>query len=161
MTDVLKLCAGFPRRELAAGERILAEGTASGALFVLVSGALEVRKGPVRVTLVDEPGAFLGEISVLLGTTPTADVVAVRPTTVLVLSDPAAVIHANPALALAIARLLARRLQAVTTYLADIKRQYGGAGGHLGVMDKVLVEITRMRPRSLEPGSERKDVPDY
>lgn len=78
-----------------------------------------------------------------------------------VVEDAAAAIIAKPEIALAIGRLLARRLEALTGYLADIKRQYAGTGGHLELMDKVLGELISMRPRSIDLGSERSDVPDY
>jgi len=161
MDDVLALCAGFPERTFAPGEVLLREGASSGTLFVLTDGAVQVRKGAVVITTVDAPGSFVGEISAMLGTPHTADVIADRPTRALVIEDAAATIAATPALAIAIGRLLARRLQAVTSYLADIRRQYADADGHLAMMDKVLGELISTRPRSLDLGSERPDVPDY
>lgn len=140
---------------------LLAEGGRSGSLFVLVSGRVEVRKGELTVTSVAEPGAFLGEISALLGTPTSADVVAVEPTELLVLEDAEDAVANDPQLTLAIARLLARRLQAVTSYLGDLRRQYADLDGHLSMMDSVLSELSSMRPRDIEPGSERDDVPDY
>jgi CRP/FNR family transcriptional regulator, cyclic AMP receptor protein len=161
MDDVLSLCAGLPIRTFAPGEVLLAEGSPGGAMYVLVRGAVEVRKDGGTLVRIDDPGAFLGEISALLGVPRSADVVAVEATEVRVIEDPTAVLAAEPELVLAIARLLAHRLRAVTSYLADLKRQYGGAGGHLGLMDQVLSELTAMRRTSLAPGSEREDVPDY
>jgi CRP/FNR family transcriptional regulator, cyclic AMP receptor protein len=161
MDDVLSLCAGLPVRILATGEVLLAEGSPGGAMYVLVRGAVEVRKDGGTLVRIDDPGAFLGEISALLGVPRSADVVAVEASEVRVIEDPTAVLAAEPELVLAIARLLAHRLRAVTSYLADLKRQYGGAGGHLGLMDQVLSELTAMRRASLAPGSEREDVPDY
>jgi CRP/FNR family transcriptional regulator, cyclic AMP receptor protein len=161
MDDVLELCAGLPTRTFRPGETLLSEGTPGSAMYVLVTGLVEVRKGAVAVTKVADPGSFLGEMSALLGTPYSADVVALEPTDVIVVEEAAAMVTSSPELALAIARLLARRLQAVTSYLGDIKRQYAGADGHLAMMDQVLSELIAMRPRSIEPGSERSDVPDY
>jgi CRP/FNR family transcriptional regulator, cyclic AMP receptor protein len=160
MDDVLALCSGLPSRTFEPGEVLLTEG-GRGEMFVLVNGRVEVRKGQVTVTSVSEPGSFLGEMAALLGTAPSADVVAVTPTEVLVVEDAAASVAENPELTLAIARLLARRLQAVTSYLGDLKRQYADLDGHLSMMDTVLSELTSMRPREIEAGSERDDVPDY
>jgi len=161
MDDVLALCSGLPSRTFEAGEVLLAEGGRGVAMFVLVTGRVEVRKGSVTVTSVSEPGAFLGEMAALLGTPTSADVVAVAPTEVLVVEDAAASVADNPQLTLAIARLLARRLHAVTNYLGDLKRQYADLDGHLSMMDTVLSELSSMRPRDIEAGSERDDVPDY
>ncbi len=161
MDDVLALCSDLPARIFAPGEVLLAEGTRGAAMFILVAGRVEVRKASVTVTSVSEPGAFLGEMAALLGTPASADVVAVAPTEVLVVEDAAASIADDPQLTLAIARLLARRLQAVTSYLGDLKRQYADLDGHLSMMDTVLSELTSMRPRDVEAGSERDDVPDY
>jgi CRP/FNR family transcriptional regulator, cyclic AMP receptor protein len=160
MDDVLALCSGLPSRTFEPGEVLLTEG-GRGEMFVLVNGRVEVRKGQVTVTSVSEPGSFLGEMAALLGTAPSADVVAVTPTEVLVVEDAAASVAENPELTLAIARLLARRLQAVTSYLGDLKRQYADLDGHLSMMDTVLSELSSMRPREIEAGSERDDVPDY
>ena len=161
MDDVLTLCRGLPSRTFAAGERLLVEGATGGTVFVLVTGRVEVRKGEVTITSVSEPGAFLGEIAALLGTPTSADVIATEPTEVLVIEHAATSISERPELTLAIARLLARRLQAVTSYLADLRRQYADQGGHLAMMDTVLADLISARLRDIEAGSERDDVPDY
>jgi CRP/FNR family transcriptional regulator, cyclic AMP receptor protein len=161
MDDVLTLCADLPTRALEPGEVLLREGSPGGALYVLARGAVEVRKEGGTLLRIDEPGAFLGEISALLGGPRSADVVAVEPSEVHVVEDPAAALAAEPELVLAIARLLAHRLRAVTSYLADLERQYGGTDGHLALMDQVLSELTSLRAPSISPGSEREDVPDY
>ena len=65
-------------------------------------------------------------------------------------------------LPLALARLLARRLQVMTTYLADIKQQYADHEGGLGMVDTVLgtPHADGRAPRS-ELGSERDPDPEY
>lgn len=161
MDDVLALCADLPTRVLATDEVLLADGSPAGELYVLARGAVEVRKDGETLLRIAEPGAFVGEISSLLGGSRTADVVAVEPSEVYVVEDPSAALAAEPELVLAIARLLAHRLRAVTSYLTDLKRQYGSAGGHLALMGQVLSELTAMRTSSITPGSERADVPDY
>ena len=71
-------------------------------------------------------------------------------------------VQRQPELTYAIARLLARRLSAVTAYLVDIKRQYADTNTHLALMDEVLANIIMMQPAApTAMGSERKDVPDY
>ena len=69
--------------------------------------------------------------------------------------------RARPELTLTVAKVLARRLVALTVYLVDIKRQYAGTGTHLAVMDRVLAELATLNGESDDLGSERRDVPDY
>ena len=125
-----------------------------------LSGELAARNG-VRVVTIKEPGAFLGEISAVLESAPTASVVAAEDSTVHVVNDASASVQRRPELTYAIAKLLARRLSAVTAYLVDIKRQYADSNTHLALMDEVLGNLIAMHPSLAEPGSERSDVPDY
>lgn len=159
--DVFALLDGMELHRFAAGETLLAEGPGTGSIYVLADGSVEIRKGDLVVASVSERGSFLGEISALVGSGHTASVVAREPTAAYLIPHATTAIEERPALALAIARLLARRLNAVTTYLADIKRQYGGEEGHLGLMDEVLSELLTMRTSTVAPGSAREDVPDY
>jgi CRP/FNR family transcriptional regulator, cyclic AMP receptor protein len=160
MSDVLALCEGLPRRGLATGERLVAEGERDTRMFVLESGSVAIHRDGVALTRVDEPGAFLGEMSVVLARPPTADVVALEPSSVVVIDDAAAALVDSPALLLAVARLLARRLDAVTGYLGDLKRQYADTDGHLGMMDEVLAALMSIRGPAMEAGSERGDLPE-
>lgn len=155
-------CAGLPLRQVAAGEALLREGQRDDRLYVLASGAFDVVRDGVRVVCIAEPGAFLGEMSAVLGAAPSADVVAAAPSQVHVIEQASQAVQSDPALALAIAQLLARRLQAVTAYLVDLQHQYAGTGSHLALMDQVLARLMQMQPGpALRPGSERRDLPDY
>lgn len=154
--------ADCPTRTLAAGEALLEEGVRTTSLYVLESGAVEVVRAGVRVVRIDEPGAFLGEIAALLDVAPTASVVALEPTVVREIANAVQRVQADPALTVAIARLLARRLHAVTAYLVDLRRQYAGTDSHLALMDQVLAQIMTLQGRPAAPsGSERDDVPPY
>jgi CRP/FNR family transcriptional regulator, cyclic AMP receptor protein len=162
MNDVLSLCGRLPERQVPAGARLIEEGVPMGRVYVLRSGGFEVVRNGVRVIAITEPGAFLGEISALLGTPPMADVVAMQDSVVHVIEDASAVARRNPELTFAIAQLLARRLQAVTSYLVDIKTQYADTDTHLGLMDQVLANLMAMQQAGgARRGSERGDVPDY
>ena len=161
MTDVLAMCSDLPEMRVAEGDRLIEEAVRMDRLYVLKSGAFEVVRNGVRIVLIDEPGAFLGEISAVLGSAPTASVVAIRDSTVHVLDDASASVQRRPDLIYVIAQLLARRLSAVTAYLVDIKRQYGDSNTHLALMDQVLGDLIAMHPGPFKPGSERSDVPDY
>ncbi|HEY3249073.1 MAG TPA: cyclic nucleotide-binding domain-containing protein [bacterium] len=68
-------------------QRILRQGFSGSNLYIILSGEAAVFvDGSQRATLAR--GDFFGEISVLLGEPPAADVVAVRPLRCLVLSAP-------------------------------------------------------------------------
>jgi len=161
MNEVLAMCNGLAQLDLAQGETLIKEGVRTDKLYVLKRGSLQVVRNGVRIVLIAEPGAFLGEISAVLGSAPTADVVAAQDSTVYVVDDASASVQKNPALTYAIARLLARRLSAVTAYLVDIKRQYADTNTHLALMDEVLGNLIAINPGAVRPGSERSDVRDY
>jgi CRP-like cAMP-binding protein len=74
----------FEERLFAEGERILRQGLSGSGFFVIVDGAVSVVvDGTPRATLVR--GDFFGEVSILLGESPVADVVALRSLRCLVL----------------------------------------------------------------------------
>ena len=83
MRDILEYCIGGAKRSVAAGAEVLHEGGRTGHLYVLIEGRLEVIKGDAVVASIAEPGAVLGEMSVLLDTPHTATVRAaqIRPST--------------------------------------------------------------------------------
>lgn len=69
------------------GQRVLRQGLAGSAFYVILEGEVAVRiDGQVRATL--GRGDYFGEVSVLLGDPPIADVVALRPVRSLVLAGP-------------------------------------------------------------------------
>lgn len=154
----------LPLLEVAPGTELIEEGVPTGRLYCVESGAFDVIRGGVRIVTIREPGAFLGEISALLGTAPSASVVATEPGRVWVIDDADHAIRDDPALLHAIAVLVARRLQAVTAYLVDIKRQYADTDSHLALMDQVLARLMTMpmgASGDSRMGSDRPDVPDY
>ncbi|KQP18214.1 Crp/Fnr family transcriptional regulator [Pseudorhodoferax sp. Leaf267] len=162
MTSALELCHGLPVQQVANGQTLLEEGVRTDRLYVLRTGSFAVVRHGVRVVRIGEPGAFLGEISAVLGSGPSASVVATEDSSVHVIEQAEAAVQRDPALTLLIAQLLARRLQAVTAYLVDIRQQYADTNTHLALMDQVLARLMEMQPgRGLPPGSERADVPDY
>jgi len=69
----------------AEGQRVLRQGLSGSNLYIILDGEAAVQiDGKQRTTL--GKGDFFGEISVLLGEPPNADVVAVRPMRCLVLA---------------------------------------------------------------------------
>lgn len=126
MSSILDMCRGASQKELARGTVLLPEGETSGHLYVLKSGSVEVLRGDTQVAVVEEPGALFGEMSVLLNRPHTATVRALTPVTVYTFDDAETFLRSNPEIAFHVGRLLAGRLNAATTYLADIKRQFEG-----------------------------------
>jgi CRP-like cAMP-binding protein len=157
--DVLALCSHLAERDLAEGAELMAEGTRSVLIHVLVSGTVGIYVGRVLVKRVSDPGSFLGEISALLEVPHTARVVALTPCQIRTMAADAVV--ENPEVLLAVARLLAARLSAMTGYLVDLRNQYADSGTQLGLMSDVLSELTSVRPSRVTLGSERADQPDY
>ncbi len=159
--ELLSLAQQFPRRSFEPGEVLLVDGESVQALFVLIEGALRIEKAGVAVAIMTEPGACVGEMSLLLGVPPTADVVASEKSVLAVIENARTLLEGEAGLALILARLLAERLQVMTTYLADIKRQYADHEGGLGMVDVVLGSLMQRAGARSEIGSERDPDPEY
>jgi CRP-like cAMP-binding protein len=159
MTEIVALCAGLPQRTFRAGEVLLDEGARAGVLYVLASGTVEVCKGDLQIATVGVPGAFFGEVSVLLDSPHMATVRALTDATLFVAADPLAFLQSRPVIALSLARLLAKRLQSVTSYLVDLKRQFEGHESHLSMVDEVLETLVHHQGKASTPGSDRHPDP--
>jgi CRP/FNR family transcriptional regulator, cyclic AMP receptor protein len=159
MRAVLDYCTGGIQRALPAGALVLHEGSKTGHLFVLLEGRLEVIKGDSVVAILTEPGAMLGEMSVLLDQPHTATVRAAADSVVYEFDDAAAFLREQPAVALLIARLLAQRLNVANTYLADLMHQYAGQGNHLSMVGELLQSMINLPPSQVSPGSDRQSDP--
>ena len=159
MRAVLDYCTGGLERKLPAGTVLIHEGSKTGHLFVLLEGRLEVIKGDSVVAVLTEPGAMLGEMSVLLDQPHTATVRGAADSVVYEFDDAAAFLLEQPAMALLIARLLAQRLNVANTYLADLMHQYAGQGNHLSMVGELLQSMINLPPTQVSPGSDRKSDP--
>jgi CRP/FNR family transcriptional regulator, cyclic AMP receptor protein len=154
------LSAHLPEREFATGDVVVHEGGLDGCLWVLISGRLQVRKGGVLVNTITRPGAIVGEISVLLGTAHSATVEATEPSVLRQAVDGQALLSSHPDIARLMAIGLAERLNFVTTYLADLKHQYGDAPG-LSMVSDVLSRLAQRQAPVVRPGSDRDPDPEY
>jgi len=77
----------FDEQWFSEGQRILRQGFTGTGLYVILEGQASVRiDGVDRATL--GKGDFFGDISILLGEPPVADVVALQPLRCLVLGGP-------------------------------------------------------------------------
>jgi CRP-like cAMP-binding protein len=155
MRAILDFCRDAPLEYFEHGDVLLKEGQKTGRLYVLAKGEIEVFRGGARVTVLSEPGSIVGEMSILLGVPHTATVRARGDVRAHAITDANAFLASHPGLALLIARLLAKRLNAATTYLADLKRQFAASGDHWSMVGEVLESLIHQQDEDFQPGSDR------
>jgi CRP/FNR family cyclic AMP-dependent transcriptional regulator len=159
VADLLALTAGLPEVVLAEGDVLIHDGTTTGSVWVLVEGALDIRKDGALINTIAEPGAAFGEISVLLGAGHSADVVAASPCRLRHAVDGRSFLLDRPEVLLLVAAGLARRLDLVTRYLADLRNQYAGTPGLEMVAD--VLQKLNAPGEPARPGSARDPDPEY
>jgi CRP-like cAMP-binding protein len=159
MNEILSQCQNMPERTFAAGEDLLREGERSGVIYILIDGMVEVLKGDIAVTTAAEPGAVFGEMSALLDAPHMATVRCLTPSRFHVATNAVEFLQLSPQVALGIARLLAKRLHSMTTYLADLKRQFEDHDDHLAIVDVVLEALAHHQDEEHSPGSDRDPDP--
>ncbi len=110
--QLLSVAGLFEETAIAEGERVLRQGLTGSGFYVILDGTADVRiDGTTRGTL--NRGDFFGEVSILLGEPPTADIVATSTLRCIVLG-PTAVqpfLLAHPPVMLRMLQALARRLR--------------------------------------------------
>jgi CRP-like cAMP-binding protein len=102
----------FSEESVPAGQRILRQGFAGTGFYVILDGQVAVRiDGEDRATL--GRGDFFGEMSLLLGEPPVADVVALGPLRLLHLGGPdlEGFLKRNPTVMYRMLQSVARRLR--------------------------------------------------
>ena len=102
----------FEERWYAEGERVLRQGLTGSAFHIILEGdATVIIDGQERATLAR--GDFFGEVSILLGEPPVADVVAKRALRCLVLAGPLVqpFLTAHPSVMYRMLQAQARRLR--------------------------------------------------
>jgi CRP/FNR family cyclic AMP-dependent transcriptional regulator len=102
----------FEERRFSEGERVLRQGVSGSAVYVILDGSASiVIDGQERATL--GRGDFFGEVSILLGEPPVADVVATQTLRCLVLAgaDVHQFLLANPPVMYRMLQAQARRLR--------------------------------------------------
>jgi CRP/FNR family cyclic AMP-dependent transcriptional regulator len=159
MASILDICVDAARKEFAAGAILLSEGETSGQLYILAEGSVEILRGDTRVAVVSEPGAVFGEMSVLLKRPHTATVRTTSPVGVFVFEDAESFLKSHPEIAFLLGRLLAERLNAATTYLVDLKRQFEGQRNHFGMVGEILETLIYQQHEDFMPGPEDEADP--
>lgn len=157
---MLELVDDLPEIELAAGTVLCSQGERSGSIWVLIDGALAVMKGDIEINRIELPGAIIGEVAVLLGIGNTATVTASTRCRLRVAIDGVALLESSPLITTTVAAGLAERLDFVSTYLADLKHQYGDAPG-LAMVGAVLDQLATRQGPPVRPGSARDPDPEY
>jgi len=155
MTDLLEFCADLPVESTSAGEVLIEEGAPPGRMFVLVSGSLTVERDGVPIARIDTAGAVFGEMSVVLGKPATATLRADSEVRVRVVDDPLTFLVEQPGAALAVLQTTASRLDGLTQYISDVKRQLAGSDGHLGMVGQILDTLVHHQGAPARPGSAR------
>jgi CRP/FNR family cyclic AMP-dependent transcriptional regulator len=155
MRTVLSFCHELPERLFGPGEVLLEENGRDGILYVLIEGEVEVLKGKTQVNTQSEPGAIFGELAVLLDIPHTATVKAVSPSRTYVIEYAGDFLQSHPDLTFQLAKLLAKRLSSITTYLVDLKSQFEDQQNHLGMVDEVLETLLNQQVEEHTPGSDR------
>ena len=131
--------AALPLASYGAGETVLAEGTKTGRLLILKSGAVGIFKGDIEFAQVAEPGAVFGELSALLDAPHSADVRALEKSEFHV-ADATALLGQDPAALLYVAMMLARRLDGANQMFLELKNQLA-SGEPPGLIDATLDKI--------------------
>ena len=107
----------FEEVMFAEGERVLRQGLTGSGFFIIVDGEASVRVDGVERAKLSR-GDFFGEASILLGESPIADVVALRPLQCIVLAGPQVeeFLVAHPRVLFRMAQAQARRLRSATRW---------------------------------------------
>jgi len=115
--ELQAVAQSFEEAFFADGERVLRQGMTGGGLYVILEGNASVRiDGDERARL--GVGEFFGEVSLLLGEPPVADVAAVGPLRCVVLAAPEveAFLLAHPRVMFRMLQAQARRLRNANRY---------------------------------------------
>lgn len=131
------------KKQYPKGALVFEEGDARKDIYILVGGGVEILKGGKRIALIVEEGAFIGEMSYLLGEARTASCLTVTQTELLIIPADKfeESVQKSPSLAVKLARALAARLYLTTKELSllknkhQVKEETGGLDEFLAKMD--------------------------
>jgi CRP-like cAMP-binding protein len=155
MRSVLSLCQGLPEKAFQRGDILMTEGGSDRLIYVLIEGGVDIYKRDILVSSQFEPGAIYGELAVLLDVPHTATVKAATNSRAYVVEEGNDFLRSHPDMSFQLASLLARKLNSITSYLADLKHQFKDRDDHLGMVDEVLESLLHEQVEELEPGSVR------
>ena len=154
MADILDYCEGKEAKTFKPGDVLIKEGGQDGKLYVLIEGQVEVLRKDTQVSYIDEPGSIFGEMSVLLDMPYSATVRALSSTRAYVIDDAIKFLMSDPAIAIDVASLLARRLYYTTSYLVDLQQQAAGKREDLDLVDRILAQLVQ-KPEEAAKGKKK------
>ena len=110
--ELIEVALSADEREAPVGDSLTEEGRGGREFFVLVEGAVVVKRGGRKLADLG-PGDWFGEIAILTYKPRTATVTAISPVRLLVISDRAfrRVVETTPRIALNVLRSVAARLE--------------------------------------------------
>ena len=110
--ELIEVALSADEREAPTGHSLTEEGRVGREFFVLVEGAVTVRRAGRKLADLG-PGDWFGEIAILTYKPRTATVTAISPVRLLVISDRAfrRVVETTPRIALNVLRSVAARLE--------------------------------------------------
>jgi len=144
MANLLTLTLAYPSLLLDPGESLIEAGEARGELFVLVSGKLKVERDGVEIAKITEPGALVGEMSVLLGIDHSATVVATTDVEVRHIEDGLRWLENSPVAALHVATLACQRLDRTSAMLVELRKE----GREHNFLERLFGAVTGADTRS-------------
>jgi CRP/FNR family cyclic AMP-dependent transcriptional regulator len=146
MASILALTQSQPQRTLEPGEALVREGEESGDLYILESGRLIVERQGVKIAEIKEPGALVGEMSVLLSKESSATVRAERATTVRVIDNPIPFLERTPIIALHVATLACARLDATSALLVELRKESAGKAAEQSLLNRIFSALVAPAP---------------
>jgi CRP-like cAMP-binding protein len=153
---MLEYCANLRVATMPSDAVLIEEGRVPASMYVLRSGSVVVERDGVPFARIHAPGAVFGEMSWVLGKEATATVRATDDIEVHVIDDPEDFFTRDePRAALEVLRMTASRLDGMTQYLVDVKRQFADQAGHLGMVDQILDTLIHHQRPVARPGSVR------
>jgi CRP-like cAMP-binding protein len=110
--ELVEVAISSDEREAPAGQILAEQGRRGREFFILVEGAVDVRRRGRKLADLG-PGDWFGEIAILTFKPRTATVTAISPVRLLVISDRAfrRVVETTPRIALKVLRSVAERLE--------------------------------------------------
>ena len=116
---LLELIGDAPVVEFEPGDVVIKQRQALSHLYILKEGAVDIVRDGATISRVSNCGSTFGELSALLGITPTASVVAAKKSTFIDIDQPIAFLQENNEVTLEVARLLAHRVRWLTAQYVD------------------------------------------
>jgi CRP-like cAMP-binding protein len=150
MASVLALTRSQPQRMLSAGEALITEGDSGGELYVLEVGRLTVERDGIVIANIADPGALIGEMSVLLGVDHSATVRADGPCTVRVIEDAVSFLERTPLMALHVATLACERLDRTSALVVQLRKEAEEKADDQGVWSRIFSALSGPSGRAAE-----------